>query len=52
MINKYAFTILIDSGDSHSYIDPKAVEIFQLPRRKHGKYLAGVAGYRSQEKSC
>ena len=38
MINNHVFTILIDSGDSHSYIDPKVVEIFQLPRRKHGKY--------------
>jgi hypothetical protein len=25
MINDYSFTILIDSGDSHSYIDPKVV---------------------------
>jgi hypothetical protein len=37
MINNHAFTILIDPGASHSYIDPKMVEIFQLPRRKHGK---------------
>jgi hypothetical protein len=29
--------ILIDSGDSHSYIYPKMVEIFQLPRSKHEK---------------
>jgi hypothetical protein len=37
MINNHAFTILIDSGASHSYIYPKVVERFQLPRRKHGK---------------
>ena len=37
MINSHAFTILIDLGSSHSYIDPKVVERFQLPRRKHGK---------------
>jgi hypothetical protein len=28
MINNHAFTILIDSGASHSYIDPKVVERF------------------------
>jgi hypothetical protein len=38
MINNHAFTILIDSGASHSYIDPKVVERFLFPRRKHGKY--------------
>jgi hypothetical protein len=38
MINNHAFTILIDLGDSHSYIDPKVVEIFPLPRSKHEKY--------------
>ena len=37
MINNHAFTILIDLGVSHSYIDPKVVERFKLPRRKHGK---------------
>jgi hypothetical protein len=37
MINKQTLSILIDSGASHSYIDPKMVEIFQLPRSKHGK---------------
>jgi hypothetical protein len=30
MINNHAFTILIDLGASHSYVDPKVVEIFQL----------------------
>jgi hypothetical protein len=38
MINNHAITILIDSGASHSYIDPRVVEFFLLPRRKHGKY--------------
>jgi hypothetical protein len=31
MINNHAFTILIDSGASNSYIDPKVVEIFLFP---------------------
>jgi hypothetical protein len=38
MINNHAFTILIDLGDTHRYIDPKVVEIFIYPRRKHEKY--------------
>jgi hypothetical protein len=38
MINNHTFTILIDSGASHSYIDPRMVENFHLPRSKHGKY--------------
>ena len=37
MINNHAFTILIDSGASHSYIDPKVVEILCLLRSKHDK---------------
>jgi hypothetical protein len=37
MINNHSFTILIDSRASHSYIDPKVVEIFLFPRSKHGK---------------
>jgi hypothetical protein len=37
MINNQTIVILIDSGASHSYIDPKMVEIFHLPRSKHGK---------------
>ena len=32
MINNHDFTILIDSGTSHNYIDPKVVERFQFPR--------------------
>jgi hypothetical protein len=44
MINDHAFTILTDSGPSHSYIDPKVVEELQFPRCKHEKswlvYLA------------
>jgi hypothetical protein len=38
MINNHAFTILIDSRDSHSYIDPGVVESLQLSRSKHEKY--------------
>jgi hypothetical protein len=38
MINNQTITILIDSGASHSYIDPKMVEKFHFPRIKHGKY--------------
>jgi hypothetical protein len=38
MINSHAFTILIDSGSSHSYIDPKFVEILISPRSKNDKY--------------
>jgi hypothetical protein len=37
MIN-HAFTILIDSGASHSYIDPKFVDRFLLRISKHEKY--------------
>jgi hypothetical protein len=37
MINNHAFTILIDSGYSHRYIDPKVVERLKFPRSKHGK---------------
>jgi hypothetical protein len=38
MINNQTIVILIDSRSSHSYIDPKMVESFHFPRRKHGKY--------------
>jgi hypothetical protein len=37
MINIHTIAILIDSGDIHSYIDPKMVESLQLPISKHGK---------------
>jgi hypothetical protein len=37
-INDQPIAILIDSGASHSYIDPNIVEIFHLQRRKLGKY--------------
>jgi hypothetical protein len=36
-INNQPIAILIDSGASHSYLDPKMVERFQLPKRKLGK---------------
>jgi hypothetical protein len=38
MINNRTIAILIDSGSSHSHIDPKMVESLLFPRRKHGKY--------------
>ena len=31
-INNQPISILIDSGASHSYLGPKMLEIFQLPR--------------------
>ena len=37
MINNQLFTILIDSGASHSYIDPRVVESLHLSRSKHEK---------------
>jgi hypothetical protein len=37
MINNQTMDILIDSGASHSYIDPKMVESLHLPRRKKRK---------------
>jgi hypothetical protein len=36
-INNWPIIILIDSGASHSYLDPNMVEIFQLPKIKLGK---------------
>jgi hypothetical protein len=38
MINNQTITILIDSGASHSYIDPKMVESLHFPRTNNGKY--------------
>jgi hypothetical protein len=32
MINNHEFTILIDLGASHNYIDPKVVEILIFPK--------------------
>ena len=37
MINNQTISILIDSGSSHSYIDPKMVESLHLPRSNRGK---------------
>jgi hypothetical protein len=36
-INDQPIAILIDSGATHSYLDPKMVERFQFPRSKPGK---------------
>jgi hypothetical protein len=35
MINNRPLIILIDSGASHSYVDPRVVESLRLSRRKH-----------------
>jgi hypothetical protein len=35
-INNQPIAILIDSGSSHNYLDPKIVEIFHLSRRNLG----------------
>jgi hypothetical protein len=37
MINNQPFIILIDSGASHSYVDPRVVESLHLSRTKHEK---------------
>jgi predicted aspartyl protease len=37
-INDQPISILIDSGASHSYLDPNMMEEFQLSRSKLGKY--------------
>jgi predicted aspartyl protease len=36
MINNQTIAILIDSGASHSYIDPNMVESLQFPKSKNG----------------
>jgi hypothetical protein len=38
MINNQTITILIDSGASHSYIDPRMLESLHFPRSRHGKF--------------
>jgi hypothetical protein len=37
MINNRPLVILIDSGASHSYVDPRVVESLHLTRSKHEK---------------
>jgi hypothetical protein len=37
MINNRPFSILIDSGASHSYVDPRVVKSLHLSRSKHEK---------------
>jgi hypothetical protein len=37
MINNRPLVILIDSGASHSYVDPRVVESLNLTKRKHEK---------------
>jgi hypothetical protein len=50
MINNQTISILIDSRASHSYIDPKMVEIFHFPRSKHGKYWLVQLATRAKRK--
>jgi hypothetical protein len=50
MINNQIIATLIDSGASHSYIDPKMVESFQFPRSKHGKYWLVQLATRAKRK--
>jgi hypothetical protein len=49
-INNQTIVILIDSGASHSYLDPKMVEIFQLPRKNLGKYWLVQLATRAKRK--
>jgi hypothetical protein len=44
MINNHAFTILIDSGASYSYIDPKMVEILHFSKKQAWKILVSATG--------
>jgi hypothetical protein len=50
MINNQTIVILVDSGASHSYIDPNMVESFQLPRIKLGKYWLVQLATRAKRK--
>jgi hypothetical protein len=50
MINNQTIAILIDSGASHSYIDPKMVESLHLSRSKHGKSWLVQLGTRAKRK--
>jgi hypothetical protein len=50
MINNQTISILIDSGSSHSYIDPKMVESLHFPRIKHGKSSLLLLATRSKIK--
>jgi hypothetical protein len=50
MINNQTIYILIDSGASHSYIDPKRMESLHFSKKLEWKILVGAGGYRSQKK--
>ena len=50
MINNQPFTILIDSGAIHSYVDPRVVESLQFPRSKHEKYWLVQLATRTKRK--
>jgi hypothetical protein len=50
MTKNQPFTILVDSGDSHSYIDPRVVESLHLIRSKHEKSLLVHLATRTKRK--
>jgi hypothetical protein len=50
-INDQPIAILIDSGSSHSYLDPKMVEIFQLSKKQAWKILVGAVSYRRKKEN-
>jgi hypothetical protein len=50
MIKNQQFNILVDSGASHSYIDPRVVESFHLIRRKHEKFWLVQLATRTKRK--
>jgi hypothetical protein len=50
MIKNQTIANLIDSGASHSYIDPNMVESLYFPRSKHGKSWLVQLGTRAKRK--
>jgi hypothetical protein len=50
MINNQPFTIFIDSGAIHSYIDPRVVESLQLLKRKHENFWLVQLATRTKRK--
>jgi hypothetical protein len=50
-INNQTIAILIVSGASHSYIDPKMVEILHFPRSKLGKSCLVQLATRAKRKN-
>jgi hypothetical protein len=50
-IKNQTISILIDGGDSYSYIYPNMVERFHFPIRKHGKYWLAQLDTRAKRKT-